>query len=128
MFVNPPFGVSGGQSLQGLFFERCAREFSSGRIKQAVLLLKAGVGYQWFRSVMRWPVCFLWERLAFVQRQEDAAGEAGELQWGVRVQNPHGSIVLYMGPDAQRFVDLFSTVGSSPGAIAWAHCASCGDA
>ena len=77
---------------------------------------------------MRWPVCFLWERLAFVQRQEDAAGEAGELQWGVRVQNPHGSIVLYMGPDAQRFVDLFSTVGSSPGAIAWAHCASCGDA
>ncbi|PNH00648.1 hypothetical protein TSOC_013521 [Tetrabaena socialis] len=119
VYINPPFGVRAGASMQGLFFERCVREYRAGRVAQAVLLLKAGVGYSWFRDVLQWPVCFVSERLSFVRQLPAAVG--GELRWGAGVQNPHGSVVVYMGPSAGRFVRLFSDVGCIPGANAWAH-------
>ncbi|EFJ44427.1 hypothetical protein VOLCADRAFT_106408 [Volvox carteri f. nagariensis] len=43
VFVNLPFGVHGGASYQSLFFQRCATEYTAGRIHQAVLLLKAAL-------------------------------------------------------------------------------------
>ena len=121
VFVNPPFGMRAGHSMQGLFFDRCAREYGNGSIQQAVLLLKVGVGYRWFETVLRWPVCFLHGRLAFVQPVTQVAdAPAGELCWGARVQNPHGSIVVYMGPGVAKFARVFGRVGSVPGLNAWA--------
>ncbi len=92
VFVNPPFGVRNGKSVQGLFFERCVTEYEQGHVAQAVILLKAGVGYKWFKPVMAWPVCFLWERLSFTR----PCGDEGALEEGP--QNPHGSVVVYLGP------------------------------
>ena len=119
VFLNPALGKRGGHSLQGLFFERCAREYKAGSVTQAVVLLKAGVGYTWFHGVLQWPVCFLRERLAFVR--EMPVANDGALQWGARVQNPHGSVAVYMGPSADKFARLFSRIGSVPGLNAWAH-------
>ena len=126
VFINPPFGVREGRSLQGLFFERCVREFRAGCITQAVLVLKASVGYGWFREVFQFPVCFVWERLSFVRPQPPAAAAAAaggaELpRWGAGVRNPHGSVVVYMGPSVAKFVQLFGDLGCVPGANAWAH-------
>ena len=120
VFVNPPFGLRGGHSMQGLFFDRCVREFYKGSIKQAILLLKVGVGYRWFQTVLQWPVCVLHERLSFVQPVTRQANATGELCWGARVQNPHGSIVVYMGPSVAKFARVFGRVGSVPGLNAWA--------
>lgn len=117
VFVNPPFGKIRGRSMQGAFFKRCAREYEAGSVKQAVLLLRAGVGYGWFADVMRYPFCFVTRRLAFVRQ----AQTAGELQWESQVQNPAGSVVVYMGPNAAQFAELFSRIGSVPGMNAWAH-------
>ena len=89
-------------------------------MKQALILLKTGFGYQWFRSVLQWPVCFLHERLAFVQPEIHGTGQAGGMRWGARVQNPHGSVMVYMGPSVEKFARVFSRVGSVPGANAWA--------
>ncbi|PNH12665.1 hypothetical protein TSOC_000357 [Tetrabaena socialis] len=101
VFANPPFGASGNRSTQSLFFERVVQEYEAGRVRQAVVLLKAGVGYRWFRSVLRWPVCFLWERLAFVRPVERKQG--AELRWGAHAHNPHGSVAVYLGPQVARW-------------------------
>lgn len=120
VFINPPFGTLGGESMQGLFFSRCLREYKAGNVKQAVLLLKSAVGYDWFRGVLQWPVCFVGERLAFV-RPEIAPRDSGNgMQWGTGRQNPHGSVVVYMGPEAAKFAEHFSAIGSVPGFNAWA--------
>ena len=52
---------------------------------------KSGVGYDWFRGVLQWPLSFVHERLAM------------------------GSVVIYIGPAAAKFAELFSAVGSVPG-------------
>ncbi|PNH02941.1 hypothetical protein TSOC_011058 [Tetrabaena socialis] len=119
VFANPPFGASGNRSTQSLFFERVVQEYEAGRVRQAVVLLKAGVGYRWFRSVLRWPVCFLWERLAFVRPAEREQG--AELRWGDHAHNPHGSVAVYLGPQVARFVEVFGAVGDVPGANTWAY-------
>ncbi|GIL83672.1 hypothetical protein Vretimale_10361 [Volvox reticuliferus] len=119
VFLNPAFGMRDGHSLQGLFFAKCTREYQAGNLKQAVVLLKAGIGYSWFHDVLNWPVCFLGERISFVRQVP--TGASGELQWGTRVQNPHGSVLVYMGPATEKFANLFSRVGSVPGMNAWAH-------
>ncbi|PNG98990.1 hypothetical protein TSOC_015240 [Tetrabaena socialis] len=126
VFVNPPFGMRDGHSLQGLFLARAAREFRAGRVVQVVLLLKAGVGYSWFREVYEWPHCFLFERQAFVRGERmpgrdaaEGAGAAG-VRWGSsRLQNPHGSVVVYMGPHVARSCDVFARVGCVPGLGSW---------
>ncbi|EFJ47950.1 hypothetical protein VOLCADRAFT_91459 [Volvox carteri f. nagariensis] len=117
VFLNPAFGVRRGQSLQELFFGRCKREYQAGNVRQAVVLLKAGIGCSWFNDVLNWPVCFLRERLSFVRQ----VGTSDELQWGARALNPHGSVIAYMGPAVERFATLFSRIGSVPGMNSWAH-------
>lgn len=118
VYMNPPFGTLYGRSTQGLFFDKCAREYRAGRIDQAVLLLKAGIGYAWFKSVLEWPVCFISSRLSFARQ---VSQDAGQLQWGAGIQNPHGSVIVYMGPEVDRFVDVFGDMGGIPGANSWAY-------
>ncbi|EFJ39928.1 hypothetical protein VOLCADRAFT_108410 [Volvox carteri f. nagariensis] len=49
--------------LRDLFWE-----YQAGNVRQAVVLLKAGIGYSWFNDMLNWPVCFLQERLSFVRQ------------------------------------------------------------
>ena len=118
VYVNPPFGLCRGNSLQGLFFERCVQEYEARRIRQAILLLKAAVGYGWFDAVLKWPVCFVRPRLSFVRGTERDRGSA--MAWGSRIGNPHGSVVVYMSPNVQRFASVFGKIGNIPGATSWA--------
>ena len=122
VFVNPPFGVRAGASLQGLFFKRCMYEYAAGTVTQAVVLLKSAVGYEWFRAVYDYPHCFLSARLSFVRPVAVAAAaleHSGGLHWGSRLQNPHGSVVVYLGPNLRRFAGIFGRMGSIPGFKAW---------
>ncbi|EFJ47340.1 hypothetical protein VOLCADRAFT_92117 [Volvox carteri f. nagariensis] len=48
------------------------REYQAGNVRQAVVLLKAGIGYSWFNGVLNWPVCLLRERLSFVRQLSSA--------------------------------------------------------
>ena len=66
-----------------------------------------------------WPHCYVHQRLSFVRNA--GSGEGTELRWLSGGQNPHGSVIVYMGPALQTFVRVFSTIGSIPGANAWAH-------
>ena len=116
---KPRIRQAGGPQPAGSVLREVRPGYKAGRVTQAVVLLKAGVGYTWFHGVLQWPVCFLRERLAFVR--EMPVANDGALQWGARVQNPHGSVAVYMGPSADKFARLFSRIGSVPGLNAWAH-------
>ena len=125
VFVNPPFGKEGGQSLSGAFFEKAAAEYISGNASEVLLLLKAAIGYAWFSPALAWPRAWLHARVAFVlhvaKPTNFVAGESmSSLESGdVGTCNPHGRIVVYMGPHNQRFSDVFQHVASIPGGNSW---------
>lgn len=109
VFCNPPFGKYKGKSIQGLFFERGVREFEAGRIKEAVFLLKAAVGYVWFAQVLRFPHTFLDRRVQFYNPENTHNGSA----------NPHGTVVVYLGRNVAKFCETFQGVGWTPGFNSW---------
>lgn len=109
VYVNPPFGIRGGESVQGLFFHRTVAEYNAGNISAAICLLKASIGYKWFNAVLQHPHCLLSQRLAFhFMGQQD------------NQTNPHGSVVVYLGKEVTKFCSVFSAVGSIPGVSSWA--------
>ena len=104
--VCEPFGIRGGQSVQGLFFHRTVVEYHAGNIGVAICLLKASIGYKWF---LQHPHCLLSQRLAFhFMGQQD------------NQTNPHGSLVVYLGKEVAKFCSVFRAVGSIPGVTSWA--------
>lgn len=108
VFVNPPFGAEGGHSLSGAFFQKAEREYQQGTATEILLVLKAAIGYAWFKPILQWPHAWLHARIAFLPHGQQA-----------RVQNPHGSIVVYLGPHVKHFCQVFSAVASIPGANSW---------
>ena len=110
VFVNPPFGIVSGESVQGLFFHRTVAEYNVGNISAAICLLKASVGYKWFNTVLQHPHCLLSQRLAF-----HFMGEQDNQT------NPHGSVVVYLGKEVTKFCSVFRAVGSIPGVSSWAR-------
>ena len=113
--MNPPFGVEGGQSQQGAFFQKAVAEYTAGNATEVLLLLKAAVGYVWFAPVLQWPHAWLHARVAFL------AGNEPEAQ--ADVQNPHGSIAVYLGPNVKRFCKVFAKLASVPGCSSWSDAA-----
>ena len=51
VFVSPPFGVEGGQSMQAQFFRKAMLEHAKSNATEVLLLLKAAVGDHWFAAV-----------------------------------------------------------------------------
>ena len=108
VFVNPPFSAQGGLSLSGAFFQKAEEEYRSGNASEVLLLMKAAVGYAWFRPVLQWPHAWLHARIAFLSSIQQAG-----------TTNPHGSVVVYMGPDPTHFCQILSSVACIPGENSW---------
>lgn len=108
VFVNPPFGTHGGLSLSGAFFEKAMMEYQMGHATEIILLLKAAIGYAWFWPVLQWPHAWLHRRVSFLS---DGQSDSH--------QNPHGSVVVYMGPNIAQFFQAFKAVASIPGGTSW---------
>ena len=107
VFVNPPFGGEQSICLSGSFIHNAAREHASNHTSEIILVLKAAVGYAWFMPVLQQPHAWLNSRISFLLH-----GNEG-------LQNPHGSIVVYMGHDPCHFADVFSSVACIPGRSCW---------
>lgn len=108
VFVNPPFGAEGGHSQQGAYFEKALTEYRAGHAAEILLLLKAAIGYAWFAPVLHWPHAWLHARVAFIAGEQHST-----------TQNPHGSIAVYLGPNTERFCQVFSEFASIPGRNSW---------
>ena len=112
LYNNPPYGRARGKgrgrSQQAEFLRKALREYRAGHATEVILLLKAAIGYRWLRKIWCLPHGVLYEKVAFVP----GAAQAGS-------GNPHGSIVVYLGPNVQRFAEVFAEVAAIPGKSSW---------
>jgi len=111
--LNIPGGVSSSYSLypnssdkcysmQGRFLIRAIEELRKGTVSEVVAHVKCAVGYQWFHKLaFLFPLCFLAKRIEFDNPDRDASTGS----------SPHGSAVIYMGPNVTRFVAIFGKHG-----------------
>lgn len=112
IFMNPPFGGEGCISLQGLFVKRAIDEFENNPDVECILMfLKASIGYQWLIPIWKYPVCFVEGKVRFDNKE------------GTGAQNPHGSIVVFLGRGAMvdKFCKVFSQIGYIPGYNSWCY-------
>ena len=101
VWLNPPYGKTEGRSNQELWSQRLKREYLDGNVTEAILLVKAAVGYKWFEELFRdWPVCFLRERLSFIL--EDGNDEG---------QSKQGTALFYFGNNFMCFATAFRGLG-----------------
>ena len=114
VFVNPPFGASNGKSVQGGFLTNASSEFRSGRASEVLLLLKAASGYAWFQEVLQQPNNFLSKRVAC---HNPAQGSSSVVPSSA---DPHGSVVVYLGPHLAQFYQVFANLAAIPGHNSWA--------
>ena len=110
VYVNPPFGKVGSMSVQGQFFEKAVAEYKAKHVQEVLLLLKAAVGYSWYNQALQYPHVLLTRRIAFARPTQSPT-----------LATPHGSIVVYLGPNIERFCSIFATLGHVPGVSSWAR-------
>lgn len=101
VFLNPPYCKEQGKSNQDTWSQRLVREYESGSVIEAVLLVKAALGYKWFERMFDlYPVCLCRERLSFVM--EDGTDEG---------QSKQGTAFFYFGANPERFYKVFEKFG-----------------
>ena len=94
VWLNPPY------SAPALFVEKLMSEYRDGSVKQAVVLLNNATETGWFQALLaRFPVCFLSKRLAFWRHDHADVGAR------------QGQAVFYLGPDVERFCEVFGEFG-----------------
>lgn len=100
VWLNPPYGKTGGESNQAIWSRRLIAEYEAGRTTAAILLVNAVPGNEWFTPLKQYPICFPNGRLRFVA----ADGSPGPAP-------THGNALIYFGPDVARFRRAFSDIG-----------------
>lgn len=96
VFMNPPYGAACPK-----FVAKALQEYEAGNVSAAVLLL-SGYSFdtQWFRPLWRYLLCFTDGRIRFY----NALGEPG--------RPSTASVFVYLGPDRQRFAEVFGHFGA----------------
>lgn len=101
VWLNPPYSKTNGKSNQDIWSQRLIAEYRAGNVSEAILLVKAALGYKWFEELFReWPVCFLRERLSFIKEDGDDDG-----------QSKQGTAIFYLGNNFQKFAREFVELG-----------------
>lgn len=101
IWLNPPYSKTGGRSNQDIWAEKLITEYQEGHVIEAILLVKAALGYQWFEELWDiWPACFARKRLSFIKNDGDDEGESKQ-----------GTALFYFGSNLERFIEVFSSIG-----------------
>ena len=101
VWLNPPYSKTGARSNQEIWSQHLVDEYTSRSVTEAVLLVKAALGYNWFEKLWyAWPVCFVKSRLSFTREDGDDSG-----------QSKMGTALLYFGDNAESFIDVFREFG-----------------
>ena len=101
VWLNPPYGMDGGDSNQDTWAQHLVAEYEAGNVTEAILLVKAALGYNWFERLWwDWPVCFGRERLSFIRSNGSDEGRSKQ-----------GTAFLYLGSNVDRFRSVFGQFG-----------------
>lgn len=106
-WLNPPYGrtfrmAATRKSTIALFIEKLLYHYAKGDIEQAIVLTTTEVNAKWFYPLLQFPVCFPDHRIKFIVPVK--------LERGIYSQM-FGSCFTYLGPDKQKFVDVFQKFG-----------------
>lgn len=112
MFLNPPYGWVHGESSQGVWSHYLINQYHRGITAEAILLINANTGDEWFSSrLWDFTVCLVHRRIAFID------------EYGTPQKSPTKSnAFVYFGPTPQRFSEVFARIGK----IVPPACLSCG--
>ncbi|MBV9385810.1 MAG: hypothetical protein JOZ78_05210 [Chroococcidiopsidaceae cyanobacterium CP_BM_ER_R8_30] len=84
------------------WIDKALTEYESGRVLEAMILVRPAVGSKWFQKLTRsFPVCFPDEPIAFL----DAQGQP-------QPRPKQGNAIFYLGQNIERFQQVFGTIGS----------------
>jgi hypothetical protein len=101
VWLNPPYGKEGGGSSQERWSQKLIAEYRAGNVTEAVLLVKAAMGYNWFEELWwNWPTCFAKERISFIRPDGDSSG-----------QSKMGTAFIYLGHNVGKFTEVFRQFG-----------------
>ena len=99
VYVNPTIlNKRRRQLVRSVSCNKAAAKFQAHNVLEVLLLLKAAVGSAWFSAALKWPHAWLNGWVAFVDQAQER-----------RTSSPHGSMVVYMGPDPKHFYNTFRT-------------------
>jgi len=93
--MNSPYGRTIPQ-----WIDKLVSEYRAGRVTQAIALVPARTDTAWFAALRDFPRCFLQGRLTFRKSDGSDADPA-----------PFPSALVYLGPDIDRFAEVFSDLG-----------------
>lgn len=99
VWLNPPYGKTGGKSNQARWSARLRRDYCAGHVSQAVLLVNACTGDRWFSPLWDYAICFPDHRIKFISPM------------GRRNQPTHSSCFVYFGPNVDAFAWTFGAIG-----------------
>lgn len=98
VFLNPPYGKAGGLSNQQIWSHKLIEQYQAGITTEAILLVNAATGEKWFDPLWSFSLCFS-RRIKFYTAE------------GKPEQPTHGNVFIYMGPNVDRFISVFSEIG-----------------
>lgn len=100
VFLNPPYGIdSKRQSNAGKWSKRLIDQFQAGITTEAILLVNAVPGNEWFKPLWQFLICFTDHRIKFY----NSAGQAN--------QPTHSNCFVYLGSNQDRFCTVFAEFG-----------------
>lgn len=91
VYMNPPYG----RAIER-WVDKLVQEYEQGSVSEAATLLPARTDTAWFRRLRPYPKCFLHGRLTFSDHENSA---------------PFPSMTVYLGPEPETFVSVFSELG-----------------
>lgn len=91
IYMNPPYGREIVEWVSYLCNQKAI-----GNVTEAIALVPSRTDTQWFRSLKKFPRCFIWGRLMF-SGQENSA--------------PFPSMAVYLGDNVERFAQAFGNIG-----------------
>ncbi len=101
VWLNPPYSKTDGESNQAIWSQYLVREYQAGHVSEAILLVKAALGYKWFEDLWwSWPVCFARERISFIRPDGTDDG-----------QSKQATAFVYLGQRFERFAEVFRGFG-----------------
>ncbi len=102
VWLNPPYCRSAGYvSNQDIWTCRLIAQYKAGITTEAMLLVGSSTDTAWFQRLWAYPVCFTDHRIDFYRPGGSDINRA-----------THGSAFVYLGPQIQRFIEVFQQFGS----------------
>jgi hypothetical protein len=97
IWMNHPFSRKNNYE----FINKLLHEVKEGNVKQACCITFAATSEKWFRPLLTFPQCYLFGRTNYIL--PDGSQKVGVTK---------GSVVTYIGPNNDKFREVFSKYGA----------------